>query len=46
MKHKDGHWLWILDQGKVIERNEEGLPTKFIGTHYNVTARIENQNIL
>ena len=46
MKHKDGHWLWILDQGKVIERNEEGLPTKFIGTHYNVTARIENQNII
>lgn len=46
MKHKDGHWVWILDQGKIIEKNEEGLPIKFVGTHLDVTARIENQNII
>ena len=46
MKHKNGNWVWILDQGKIIERNEEGLPIKFVGTHLDVTKRIENQNII
>ena len=34
---KDGHYKWILDRGKMIEWNEEGKPTRFIGTHVDIT---------
>jgi signal transduction histidine kinase len=26
MQHKDGHWVWILDRGRVITRTEDGRP--------------------
>lgn len=38
MKHKDGHWVWILDRGKNVEWNEQGKPVKMIGTHVDITA--------
>jgi PAS domain S-box-containing protein len=41
MKHKKGHWVWILDRGKIIERDEEGNPTKMTGTHVDITDRVE-----
>lgn len=37
MRHKDGRWLWILDRGKVIARDEEGHPLRMIGTHTDIT---------
>lgn len=37
MKHKDGHWIWILDRGKVLF-NEDGKAYRMIGTHTDVTA--------
>lgn len=37
MRHKDGHWLWILDRGKVIARDETGQPLRMIGTHTDIT---------
>ena len=24
MRHKDGHWVWVLDRGKVLERDADG----------------------
>ncbi|MGM0380224.1 MAG: sensor domain-containing diguanylate cyclase/phosphohydrolase [Bacillota bacterium] len=39
MKHKDGHWVWIEDQGKVITWNEDGTPKKVYGTHQDITER-------
>ncbi len=36
MKHADGHWVWILDQGKVVEYRD-GKPVRFSGTHTDVT---------
>ncbi len=35
---KNGEWKWILDQGRVVERDEEGRPLRMIGTHTDVTA--------
>ena len=36
-RHKDGHWLWILDSGRVIERSADGAPLRMIGTHVDIT---------
>ncbi len=36
MKHADGHWVWILDQGKVVE-TRDGKAVRFSGTHTDIT---------
>ncbi len=41
MKHKDGHWVWIHDRGRVVEWTENGLPLRMSGTHSDITARKE-----
>lgn len=41
MKTKDGKWKWIYDRGKVIERDENGIPTRALGTHMDITQRKE-----
>lgn len=38
MMHTDGEWRYILDRGKVVERDEDGNPIRFTGTHTDVTA--------
>ena len=39
LRHKDGHWIWILDRGKVMERDAAGAPVRIVGTHLDVTER-------
>ncbi|KUG12496.1 diguanylate cyclase/phosphodiesterase (ggdef & eal domains) with pas/pac sensor(s) [hydrocarbon metagenome] len=39
MRHKEGHWVWVLDRGKVIERDPDGLPIRMTGTHLDITDR-------
>jgi diguanylate cyclase (GGDEF)-like protein/PAS domain S-box-containing protein len=41
MRHKDGRWVWILDHGRLIERDANGAPTRFIGTHTDISKRKE-----
>jgi diguanylate cyclase (GGDEF)-like protein/PAS domain S-box-containing protein len=43
MRHKDGHWVWILDRGKVIERDSEGRPARMVGTHTDITSLKESE---
>ena len=38
-RHADGHWVWILDQGMVAQRDAAGRPLRVIGTHKDVTRR-------
>ncbi|MGM0690463.1 MAG: PAS domain S-box protein, partial [Pseudomonadota bacterium] len=38
MRHSEGHWVWILSRGKIIDRNEQGAPIRFAGTHLDITA--------
>lgn len=40
----DGNYKWILDIGKVIKRDEDGKPTRMIGTHTDITDRVENKD--
>jgi PAS domain S-box-containing protein len=46
MRHKSGQWLWILDRGKVIERDAEGRPLRACGTHMDITERKEMEEQL
>ncbi len=41
MRHKDGHLVWVLDRGKVIERDEAGAPVRMFGTHQDITEKKE-----
>lgn len=40
LKHKDGHWVWILDRGKAIF-DDNGKPVRFVGTHADITNEKE-----
>jgi PAS domain S-box-containing protein len=37
LRCKSGEWKWILDRGRVVERNPQGQPTRACGTHTDIT---------
>lgn len=39
MRHKQGHWMWVMDRGKVIERDETGKVRRMIGTLTDISER-------
>jgi len=39
MKHKDGHWVWINDRGRLITRTIDGKPLMMFGIHIDITER-------
>jgi PAS domain S-box-containing protein len=41
MRSKSGEWRWILDQGKVVKRDNQGNPLRVLGTHQDVTEQVE-----
>tara|TARA_R110002051_G_scaffold291684_2_gene355803 strand:- start:1768 stop:5769 length:4002 start_codon:yes stop_codon:yes gene_type:complete len=41
LKHKDGHWVWVLEVGKVFSWDHEGNPTLMYGTYQDISARKE-----
>lgn len=46
MKHKNGHWVWVQDKGRVISRTQDGKPLMMFGTHTDITERKQAQNEL
>ena len=46
MRHKDGHWVWILDRGKALERDESGQLIRAIGSLTDITKRKETEQRL
>lgn len=37
MRHKQGHWIWVQDRGRVYERDAQGRPLWMAGAHADVT---------
>lgn len=46
MRRKDGQWIWILDRGKVVERDEQGRMVRAIGSLTDITQRKEAEQRL
>jgi PAS domain S-box-containing protein len=39
MRHKDGHWVWVHDRGKVMSHTMDGKPLIMSGTHTDISIR-------
>ena len=39
LKHKSGEWRWVHDRGRILERTEDGKPTRVIGISADITMR-------
>ncbi len=39
LRHKDGHWIWVFDCGRVVERDATGEPEVVFGIHLDISER-------
>ena len=46
MKHKEGHYVWVLASGKTVEWLEDGQPKRMLGTHLDITERKKSEQNL
>jgi diguanylate cyclase (GGDEF)-like protein/PAS domain S-box-containing protein len=45
-RHRDGQWVWIDCRGACVEWDENGVPTRIVGTDIDITARKEAEETL
>ncbi|MGN8274904.1 EAL domain-containing protein [Pseudomonas sp. SMN5] len=41
VRHGDGHWVWIEDRGRAVERSASGRVLRMVGTRRNISATKE-----
>jgi PAS domain S-box-containing protein len=46
LRHEDGSWRWVLDRGRVPERDLLGRATRMVGFLVDITDRVETQEQL
>ncbi len=46
LRHKQGHWLWLMARGKVVARNRNGRAERLVGTAFDVTKRVHAEQQL
>lgn len=46
LRTKSGKWKWVLDTGRVTERDKDGNPLRAVGTHIDITERMEAEEAL
>ncbi len=39
VKKKNGDWIWVLSQGRVVEHDHDGKAARIVGTRTDITAR-------
>lgn len=42
LKHKNGHYIWTIARGLVIERNEQGVATQVLGSQTDINIVQDN----
>lgn len=46
MRHKAGHWVWILARGQAVARDPQGRATRMVGTRMDISAQKASQQRL
>jgi PAS domain S-box-containing protein len=44
--HKSGRWIWLHGVGKVVKRDNNGLPLVMVGMHQDTTAQVEHEQTI
>jgi PAS domain S-box-containing protein len=39
LRHADGHYIWVEDHGRILERDPDGNPVRLLGAMTDITAR-------
>jgi diguanylate cyclase (GGDEF)-like protein/PAS domain S-box-containing protein len=39
LRHRDGHWVWVRDRGRIVEYGPDGNPLRMTGTLEDITDR-------
>ncbi len=45
LRHKDGGWVWVLDSGRLVERDQNGFPIRMIGTLLDISKRKQAEEL-
>ena len=46
MRHRAGHWVWVLTRGRVLTSTPDGTPEWMFGTHVDITPRKQHEEAL
>ena len=44
--HSDGRWIWVQDQGRVVEWSADSRPLRVSGTRHDISERKRNETIV
>jgi diguanylate cyclase (GGDEF)-like protein/PAS domain S-box-containing protein len=39
IRHKDGHYTWVLESGRAVEWGSDGRPTRMLGAYFDISER-------
>lgn len=39
LRHKAGHWVWVMERGNVVEWSDKHRPLRMSGTHQDISVR-------
>ena len=46
LRTKSGHWIWVRERAKVVERTPDGHPLRAVGAHMDITGRRQTEEML
>lgn len=46
IRHRDGGWIWVLNRGRIMERNLDGMPLRIAGTIMDISERKKHEHAI